>query len=617
MNEYSELIRWIREAKAGNEEAFAYIYKYTCPLVYNIACTSLGDTEVAKDIVSEVYIRVFRNLQQLRDDSKFVPWLSVITHHSCADYKRETAEEDESTPLPALGLEDEVEEWHRREALHSTVQEVMALLPESQQRAVQYVYFRQLSVGQAAALENCSIGTLKSRLYYARETLRRAITEEEMRSGDKLHMPVGLAALAGLMMLPKMPFSLSSSEAAMIFSSVMGALQVQYAADAGTVRTICLDRETKSLFRRRYLLRFTAGSAAALIAAVSAVMLIVGALTAYAMTADPFGGSPDPSEEDVLAVVGETETEPALPVGTEVHTVTEHGAEIFGTVTENGVRIHTVHCAAETLILPRDMESVPVTEIAEGAFAEGCDAVKYLHIGICLRTVSGRTIADLPKLQSILVPDGSPYLKSVNGVLYTKDGCLLIAFPQDKRITSFTVPDGVETVGAYALRSRWLIKLTLPTNGLTTLEEYSLAGCTKITELRIPHSVSEIGRDALACPSLVTIYATAGEEKHNWSWSGALLSYDKTHFVRYPAGKPAETYTLPSPILSVGAYAFSGAENLVEIIIPADVKEIHAEAFVGCTNLQTITFRGKMPAVVGGDSLVLPTADCRIVQYTE
>ena len=616
MCEYSELIRWIREAKAGNEEAFAYIYKDTYSLVYNIACTSLGDTEIAKDVVSEVYIRVFRNLHQLRDEGSFVSWLSVITHHSCADYKRETVEGAENVPLPALGLEDEVEEWHRREALHSTVQEVMALLPESQQRAVQYVYFHQLSVGQAAALENCSIGTMKSRLFYARETLRRALADEEKRSGDKLHMPVGMAALAGLMMLPKMPFSLSSAEAALIFSSVMGALHVQYAADAGTAKAICLDRETRSLFRRRYLLRFTAGSAAAVVATVSAVMLIVGALTAYAVTSDLPGGSPDPSEDGVLAAK-EEETEPALPLGTEVHAVTDHGAEIFGTVTGNGVRIHTVQCAAETLILPRDMESVPVTEIAEGAFTDGCDAVKYLHIGVCLRTVSGRTIADLPKLQSILVPDASPYLKSLNDALYTKDGRVLIAFPQDKRITSFTVPDGVETIGAYALKSRWLIKLTLPTDGLTTLAEYSLAGCTKITELRIPHSVSEIGRDALACPSLVTIYAASGEEKHNWSWNGTLLNYDMTHFVRYPAGKPADTYTLPSPVLTVGAYAFSGAENLVEIIIPADVKEIHAEAFVGCTNLQTITFRGKMPAVVGGDSLVLPSADCRIVQYTE
>ena len=616
MQEYSELIRWVREAKAGNEEAFAYIYRDTCSLVYNIACTSLGDPERAKDIVSEVYIRVFRHLQQLREDSSFVQWLSVIAHHCCADYKRESADE-EKAPLLARVLEDEVEEWHRREALHSTVQEVLSLLPESQQRAVQYVYFHQLSVGQAAALENCSIGTLKSRLYYARETLRRAITEEEMRSGDKLHMPVGLAALAGLMMLPKMPFSLSSAEAAMIFSSVMSALQLQYAAETGTAKSICLDRGTKSIFRRRYLLRFTAGSAAALIVSVSAVMLMVGALTAYAMTADFWGGMPDPSEDSVLAAVKEEETEPLLPVGTEVRTVTAHGAEICGTVTENGVRVHTVRCAAETLILPRDMEEVPVTEIAEGAFADGCDNVKYLHIGECLRTVSGKTVADLLRLQSIMVTESSPYLKSVHDVLYTKDGSVLIAFPQDKRITSFTVPDGVKTIGAYALRSRWLIKLTLPKDGLTTLEEYSLSGCVKITELRVPHSVSEIGRDALACPSLVTIYAAAGEEKHNWSWSGALLNYDKTHFVRYPAGKPAETYTLPSPILSVGAYAFSGADNLLEIIVPAAVKEIHAEAFVGCAQLQTITFRGEIPAVVGGDTLVLPTADCRIVQYTE
>jgi hypothetical protein len=154
-------------------------------------------------------------------------------------------------------------------------------------------------------------------------------------------------------------------------------------------------------------------------------------------------------------------------------------------------------------------------------------------------------------------------------------------------------------------------KLTFPQYGVTTLEEYCLAGCKKLTEVRIPNTVSEIGENALASPSLTYIYAYAGTEQHNWSWSGTLLSYDKTHLVRYPGGKPEETYTIPSPVLTVDAYAFSGAENLREIIIPETVEELYANAFVGCSNLERIWFRGEPPTVIGGDTLQLPNKGCR------
>ena len=50
MQDYSELIHWVGEAKSGNEEAFAHIYKATHPLVYNIGCVCTEDPERAKDI---------------------------------------------------------------------------------------------------------------------------------------------------------------------------------------------------------------------------------------------------------------------------------------------------------------------------------------------------------------------------------------------------------------------------------------------------------------------------------------------------------------------------------------------------------------------------------------
>lgn len=68
--------------------------------------------------------------------------------------------------------------------MRTLMQELIRQLPEVQQRAVYCVYFKQLSIGQTAALEGCSINTIKTRLFYARDTLRQAILAEEKRTGD-------------------------------------------------------------------------------------------------------------------------------------------------------------------------------------------------------------------------------------------------------------------------------------------------------------------------------------------------------------------------------------------------------------------------------------------------
>ena len=92
---------------------------------------------------------------------------------------------------------------------------------------------------------------------------------------------------------------------------------------------------------------------------------------------------------------------------------------------------------------------------------------------------------------------------------------------------------------------------------------------------------------------------------YHYSWNGSLISYDKTHFVRYPSGADRTVYTIPSPILSVDACAFYGADNLREIVIPASVRELDANAFAGCDNLEKITVLGDMPEITGGDALNL------------
>lgn len=100
-------------------------------------------------------------------------------------------------------------------------------------------------------------------------------------------------------------------------------------------------------------------------------------------------------------------------------------------------------------------------------------------------------------LESVTVSAANPNYKSVDGILFTKNGKKLLCFPAKKAVSSYTVPSGVETLIAYAFNNNsHLAALTLP-DGLKTLDWYSVFRCENLKAIAIPASVKTIGQLAL------------------------------------------------------------------------------------------------------------------------
>ncbi len=672
MQDYTDLTLYIERAKANEEEAFVRIYEITHPLVYNIACVTLMDTEEAKDVVSEVFIRVFKHLNSLRDNQSFIRWLTVITHNVCSDHlqaREPTAE------LPAASSIftppcDDVEEWHRREGLQTTVQKVLQMLPEAQQRAVHYVYFNQLSLGQAAALENCSINTIKSRLYYARETLRRALEEEERRTGDKLHLSFATVYLASLMALPQVAFPLTAAESTRIFSTVVAALGIQYALSENAPHLIPLDAGAEeidgpprkktlrtrisALVQRRYLLKFSP-----LFAAGTVLLLLCTALIAL-LLGGAWGRAALPVSDGIQATDTTAETDASVTTAApEDDRFTADGVTYTYTAGEDGLTLLsiTVEPGVSALKIPAEINGRAVVALDDGALGEN-SRISTLHLPGSLQTVSGRALCGLTELQWITTDEDAPRLRTINGVLYSADLSTLIAYPNERPGSTFTVPSDVRVIGAYAMNSRNLSQLTFPVSGIEIFEPYSLAGCIGVEALVVPKTTHTIGENAFACPSLTDIKVYAGNGNF-YSVNGSLFNHEKTVLIRYPAGKMAESYTLFSSTVAIERYAFYGASYLTSIkmsntvttlapyalagiprltsitlsesietlpaycladnpeirqyTLPKALRTLDATAMADCENLTSIIFRSAPPELTGGDALTLAHPDCLIV----
>ena len=120
-----------------------------------------------------------------------------------------------------------------------------------------------------------------------------------------------------------------------------------------------------------------------------------------------------------------------------------------------------------------------------------CENLKSIFIPKSVTTIWLRAFYNCQNLTDIYVHGDNENYKSVDGVLYTKDGKTLIAYPAGKTESEFTVCSGVNTI-----------------------ESYAFYACYNLEKITIPTSVKEIGGYAFyGCSSLTDVYYTGTEEE--------------------------------------------------------------------------------------------------------
>ena len=81
------------------------------------------------------------------------------------------------------------------------------------------------------------------------------------------------------------------------------------------------------------------------------------------------------------------------------------------------------------------------------------------------------------------------------------------------------------------------------------------------------------------------------------SVSGVVFSKDKSTLVRYPAGRTATDYTIPTTVTALDSYAFHRAQHLENIIIPTSVTKIGTYAFTSCQMLNDVNIPDSVTAI--------------------
>jgi RNA polymerase sigma-70 factor (ECF subfamily) len=178
-----------------DKEIFGALQEQLEPGVRRFVRRLIGGGDIEDDIVQDVFIALYRNLDRIDPVEKLRPYLYRIARNRCYDELRrqrrfDPLSLDEESDFGGTSLMDTVtddttstpDETAHWLMLHVEVKQAIDRLPELQRQVLILYSEENLSYGEIAEVMNTSVGTVKSRLHYAKRSLRGLLRPETLRA---------------------------------------------------------------------------------------------------------------------------------------------------------------------------------------------------------------------------------------------------------------------------------------------------------------------------------------------------------------------------------------------------------------------------------------------------
>lgn len=165
-------------AQGGSRDAMDRLVRRWTPRLLRYVSRTMGDSQSARDIVQESWIAAVHALPRLADSSQFAAWLFAIAHRKAVDSIRKAQrlrkllERSQREPT-TTDAPNESEASDQQTDLSAAI----ARLSEQQRMVVHLFYGEDLNVHEIAAVLGVPVGTIKSRLFHARTTLKHHLGE--------------------------------------------------------------------------------------------------------------------------------------------------------------------------------------------------------------------------------------------------------------------------------------------------------------------------------------------------------------------------------------------------------------------------------------------------------
>jgi RNA polymerase sigma-70 factor (ECF subfamily) len=174
---------------AGDRRALEYLFQRYRQPAFRVAQRLLGNEADALDAVQDGFIKALTHLHRFEGRSSFKTWLLRVVSNAALDLGRQRGRREtvslsaaDATDLTSAGLAtaDGSARGMEQADLRVALEEALASLPDAQRQTFVLYHDAELSYREVADALGISIGTVMSRLFYARQKLRAYLTERAM-----------------------------------------------------------------------------------------------------------------------------------------------------------------------------------------------------------------------------------------------------------------------------------------------------------------------------------------------------------------------------------------------------------------------------------------------------
>lgn len=183
----------VERIMAGDEDALAALYDRYAGMLYAMLMRILKDAHAAEEVLQDLFLQLWRSAAQFDPSRGSLPaWLLVIGRNRALSRlrsrnRREVFPDDtEGSSIEAVPSPGNLEDDAARTQLIERLRNVMATLPPEQRQALELAYFEGMTQTEIARQTGSPLGTVKSRVRAAMQSLKQFFDDESTRQSGRL-----------------------------------------------------------------------------------------------------------------------------------------------------------------------------------------------------------------------------------------------------------------------------------------------------------------------------------------------------------------------------------------------------------------------------------------------
>ncbi|MFS4456604.1 RNA polymerase sigma factor [Maribacter sp. 2304DJ31-5] len=161
----------VLQYRSGDEKALELLVKRYHKKLCGRSHWYVKDMDISQDIVQDCWRIIMHKINDLKDENAFESWaMRIVTRKSLNFLKREQRQREKLKSYGSMPREEEV--YDEKTSEIQKLNSALKSLPHNQQEVLQLFYKEEYSLNEISEILQVSVGTIKSRLFHAREKLK-------------------------------------------------------------------------------------------------------------------------------------------------------------------------------------------------------------------------------------------------------------------------------------------------------------------------------------------------------------------------------------------------------------------------------------------------------------